>query len=330
MFATAWLLALPIAVAAAVFVGLRYMTSMPGETFAADAGPLDGAARLTRERVRRDVEHLASTIGERNMTRYDALQDAAAFIADAFTAAGYAPDRREFASGGRNAANIVAALPGTSRAQEIVLVGAHYDTVPGSPGANDNASGVAAVLELARLLAGAPGSRTLRFVAFANEEPPYFASPAMGSHVYARDAARRGENIVAMLSLETIGFFADEPGSQRYPFPLGLFYPNSGHFIAFVGNLRSRRLVREAVGLFRRHGRIASEGVAAPAAVPGIAWSDHWSFWQFGYPALMVTDTAPYRYPHYHSDLDTPGHLDYDRMALVVGGLAQVVAGLAR
>jgi hypothetical protein len=132
-----------------------------------------------------------------------------------------------------------------------------------------------------------------------------------------------------MLSLETIGYYSDQPGSQRYPFPLGLFYPGSGHFIAFVSNLRSRSLLHRALGAFRRHARFPSEGVAAPAFIPGLDWSDHWSFWEQGYPAIMVTDTALYRYPWYHSVQDTPERIDYERLARVVAGLHGMLRELA-
>ncbi|MEA3275961.1 MAG: M28 family peptidase, partial [Pseudomonadota bacterium] len=200
----------------------------------------------------------------------------------------------------------------------------------GSPGANDNGSGVAAVLELARLLAGRALARTVRFVAFVNEEPPFSYTPEMGSLVHARAARDRGDRIQAMLSLETIGHYSDRPGSQRYPYPLSLFYPDTADFIGFVGNLGSRQLVRSAVQSFRRHAFFPSEGAAVPAWVKGVGWSDHWSFWQAGYPAIMVTDTAFFRYAHYHSAGDTPEKIDYARTARVVEGLASVIADFAQ
>jgi Zn-dependent M28 family amino/carboxypeptidase len=209
------------------------------------------------------------------------------------------------------------------------VIGAHYDSVAGTAGANDNASGVAALLELGRLLKKTKPERTVRLVAFVNEEPPWFQTEEMGSLVYARRAKKRGERIVAMLALETIGCYSDLPKSQHYPAPFNMFYPDTGNFIAFVGNLRSRSLLRRAIGTFRATTPFPSEGVAAPESISGIGWSDHWSFWQEGYPALMVTDTAPFRYLHYHESEDTPEKLDYERMARVVTGLGRVAMELA-
>jgi Zn-dependent M28 family amino/carboxypeptidase len=205
------------------------------------------------------------------------------------------------------------------REAAAVVVGAHYDTVPGSPGADDNASGVAVLIELSKMLAG------IRFVAFANEEAPYFLGPEMGSYVYARE---RGKGVRAMFSLEMLGYYRDAPGSQTYPAPLGFFYPDRADFIAFVGDLGAIRLVRKAIGAFRRHASFPSEGLAAPAMIPGVSWSDHWSFRKHGYPAVMVTDTAFYRYPHYHLPSDTPEKLDYERMARVTMGLAAMLKEL--
>jgi hypothetical protein len=230
---------------------------------------------------------------------------------------------------GRTCHNIEAEIRGAR--PEIVVIGAHYDSVFGSPGANDNGSGVAALLALARRFAGKPTGQTLRFVAFANEEPPYFQTEQMGSLVYARQCKARGDQISAMISLETMGYFSDAPGSQTYP-SLGIrpFYPSTGNFIGFVGNIRSRALLHRAILLFRQQAKLPSEGGALPSFLPGVGWSDQWAFWQCGYPAFMITDTAPFRYPHYHEATDTPDKLDYDRFALVVSGVEKMIAELAR
>ena len=224
-----------------------------------------------------------------------------------------------FESGGRKVRNL-------ELGSGPIVVGAHYDTVPGSPGADDNASGVAVLIELSRLFPGAG----IRCVAFANEEVPYFLGPEMGSFAYARRSRERRETLRAMFSLEMLGCYREAPGSQHYPFPLGLFYPDRGDFIAFVGDLGARRLVRRSLELFRKNSRFPAEGLAAPSIVPGVSWSDHWSFRRHGYPALMVTDTAFYRYPHYHLPSDTPEKLDYERMARLTMGLAGMLQELAQ
>jgi Zn-dependent M28 family amino/carboxypeptidase len=275
------------------------------------------------------VRVLAEDIGDRNVWRLSRLALAARYIREWLSSLGYTPSRQRYEAMGIPVENLEVELPGTSKSKEIVIVGAHYDSVRGCPGANDNASGVAALLELARALQAHSLSRTVRFVAFVNEEPPFCFTSEMGSDRYAERCRARGEKIVAMLSLETIGYYSAAKGSQRYPMPFDLFYPSTGHFIAFVGNLRSRALVRRSVGTFRRETHFPCEGVAAPGFLPGIFWSDQWSFWHRGYRAVMVTDTAPFRYPSYHTEEDTPEKIDYDRLARVVGGLEHVVQDLA-
>ncbi len=306
---------------------LWYMVAVPGKSY---SGPLlsrTDEETLLRDNLRRHVVAVASR--EHNLWHIEALEAAARYIEDALAGFGYTPSAQRFTTNGVAVRNIEVEVAGGARAGEIVIVGAHYDSVQGATGANDNGSGVAAVLELARLARTTKPARTLRFVLFVNEEPPFFKSGEMGSRKYARRARERGENIVAMFSLETIGYYSDEPGSQHYPPPIGLFYPATGNFIAFVSNLGSRGLLHEVVASFRRHAQFPSEGLAAPAFIPGVDWSDHWSFWQEGYPALMVTDTAPYRYPYYHTAADTPDKVDYDRLARVVSGLRATLLDLA-
>lgn len=280
-------------------------------------------------RLKGHVEALAGDIGERHVGRPQALHAAEAYIAGEFAAIGYDVARQTYVAEGVASSNLEVAVPGGACASEIVLVGAHYDTVPGSPGADDNASGVAALIEIARALRGANCARTVKLVAFVNEEPPFFYWGEMGSRVYARAARARGEDIRVMLSLEMLGCYSDAPGSQAYPPLLGFFYPQAGNFIGFVSNLRSRRALREVVRAFRSASDFPAESLASPALVPGVSWSDQLSFWREGYRAVMVTDTAFYRYPHYHRATDTPEKLDYARMARVVEGLAGALRTLA-
>ncbi len=309
---------------------VAWMVVMPGASHTGPLPALTPAQQVCAARLRADVEHLAGTIGERSLDRgVVSLARAAEWLESRFAELGDSVVSQTFTVGTHTVRNLEVERRGTTRPEEIVLLGAHYDTVPGCPGADDNTSGCAALLELARQLQGEEHARTLRFVAFVNEEPPYFETAAMGSRVYAERSAQREEAIVAMLSLETLGYYDTTPGSQRYPSPFDWLYPDTGDFIAFVGELGSRSLVRQVVGTFRDSAAFPSEGVAAPGWIPGIDWSDHASFSRLGFPAVMVTDTAPFRNPHYHQVSDRPDSLDYERFARVVEGLAAVVRALA-
>ena len=290
---------------------------MPGRSFRGPLPPLTEEQKVLAARLRKHVDMLASR--ERNID----LETPARYIASAFASYGLKPALQRFPSGGRTVSNIEISPPGASR----VVVGAHYDTVPGSPGADDNASAVAALIELAGLLAGE--GLPIRFVAFANEEMPYFMGPEMGSWASAHRSRKDGEPVRAMLSLEMLGYYRDAPGTQKYPPPLNLLYPDRADFIAFVGDLGARALVRQAIGSFRRNAKFPSEGVAAPAFVPGVLRSDHASFRDQGFAAIMVTDTAYNRNPHYHRASDTPDKLDYERLARVTLGLKEVLRDLA-
>jgi hypothetical protein len=304
------------------------MIRMPGRSHAATLPALTAHETELRDRLTADVKHLAGEIGERNMLNMEAYRKASDWIEASLGDAGYPVKRETYMLGRDELRNVVAEIPGTSRKSEVVVIGAHYDSVMGTPGANDNGSGTVAVLALARAFAGKKPARTLRFVLFANEEPPYFQDHDMGSLVYAKGCRARNEDVVAMFSLETMGAYYDAPKSQHYPRPFNLLYPSVGNFIAFVGNYGSRSLTRRAVGTFRAHATLPSEGAAVPDFFPGVGWSDHWSFWQVGYPGVMVTDTAVFRYVPYHTNEDTPEKLDYDRFARAVVGMEPVIAEL--
>lgn len=225
--------------------------------------------------------------------------------------------------------NIVAEIKGDS--PEIVIVGAHYDSVYDCPAANDNASGVAALLELLSCCSRMQPKRTVRFVAFSNEEPPFFNTESMGSYVYANECRSNGENIVGMLALETIGYYSRARNSQMYPNSfLRAVCPNQGDFVLFVSNIASRKLLADSIKAFRMNALFPSEAMALPAFIPGVSFSDHGSFWRCGFPALMVTDTANYRYPHYHTADDTPDKIDFESLTRVVSGLQGVVRALGK
>ena len=319
-----------VTVALCVAGGCGVKTRMPGKSFTGPLPPLTEQEVVISRHLTQHVQKLGGEIGERNVWKPQKLEAAAVYIEQSLAQLGYTCDRQEYEVDGITVRNIDADAAGTTRPDEIVIVGAHYDSVRGVPGANDNATGVAAMLEVARILRDEKLPRTIRYVAFVNEEPPFFQSDRMGSVVYAKRCRQRNENVVAMLTPETIGCYFDEPGTQSFPALLGMFYPKVGNFIAFVGETASAPLVERCVESFRRHTQFPCEGGAAPASIEGVGWSDHWSFSRQGYPALMLTDTAPFRYRHYHTSEDTPDKIDYDRTARVVAGLARVVRELAR
>lgn len=302
-----------------------YMIYMPGKSYEGELPAFDDADHAIAKRFEAHVTELCKNPAGRNFIEKKGLDAARKYIAGQFESSGYKVQFNEYQINGDAVANIEVELTGSSHPEKIIIVGAHYDAVPGAPGANDNGSGVAAILELADRFRDKSFQRTVRFVAFVNEEPPNSMTGNMGSFVYAKKAAKDKENIIAMFSLETIGYFSDEPGSQQYPPLFNLFYPKKGNFIAFVGNLGSRGLVSKSIRSFRAHSTFPSEGIVAPAFIPGISWSDHWSFWKHGYPAIMITDTAPYRYPAYHTSEDTPDKVDYEKMVYVVKGVEKMI-----
>ena len=316
---------------AAGYGALHYMTAVPGAPYRGAPPPLTAEEAALAVALGRHIGTIAAR--EHNVVHYDELEKAARYIEATLASAGYAVGRQEFVADGKTVRNIDATIePADASDPEVIVVGAHYDSVRGSPGANDNGSGTAAALELARLLRdlGGTSNKRIRFVLFVNEEPPYFRTEAMGSLNYARALAQRRERVVAMYSLETIGFYSSEPGSQAYPAPFGLIFPDRGDFVAFVGLLGSRALVHETIRSFRSHTSFPSIGGVAPGFVPGIAWSDHWAFAEQGFQAVMITDTAPFRYPHYHRPSDTPDKVDTDSLARLVKGIERVIRDLAR
>ena len=322
------LLGLALLLAAALGGVYLYCVRMPGESWQGQPPPLSAAETRIKTGLERHVAMLAGQIGERHAGRPQRLRQAADYISAELGALGYPVTEQKFS--GDRYRNLVAEIEGSARPDEIIVVGAHYDTVLLTPGADDNASGVAGLLELARLLRERAPGRTLRFIAFTNEEAPFFGGPEMGSMVSARAARRGGDDIVVMFSLEMIGYFSREPGSQHYPRIIERFYPATGDFIAFVGNLRSGAVLRRAVKHFRREAAIGSAGlIAAAALVPDIQRSDNFAYWRNGYRAIMVTDTSNFRNERYHTAADVAASLDYDSMARVVSGLAAMLEQLA-
>ncbi len=286
-------------------------------------------------RLRRHVQTLADDIGERNAWNPEALAAAIEYIRKEFRAAGYEPAiqtypvpelRRAPAFTGQN---ISATVPGRYSQAPVLVVGAHYDTEWNTPGADDNASGVAALLELAARLKPHAGGAELRFIAFGTEEQG-FGSDHMGSFHCARALKEEGREVLGMLSLEMLGFYSDEPGSQKYPPLLSLFYPDRANYISVVSNLRSRGFLKRVRESFQPPGGLRVITAALPSIFSQITLSDHYCFWRQGFPAAMVTDTAFLRNEHYHQPTDTPDRLDYARLADTVLGLERTIVGLSR
>ncbi len=300
-------------------------TGLPGRSH---RGPLasPGPDLLVRAgRIEEHVRVLAEEIGPRSAHREShALHEASEYIEDVWRAQGFQVERQLVVQYGPTPTyNLIARVPGVD---PPLVVGAHYDTVPGSPGAGDNASGVAALLELTRAFApqsGAIRGRAVHFVAWTTEEPPFFTSPSMGSAVHAASLSE----VHAAISLDSVGTFSDEPGSQRRPFPLSLVVRSRGDFIAFVSNPRSHRFVREVGGRFREAEPFPTVGGTAPPFIPGIGWSDHRNYWNDA-PSLLVTDTAAFRAPHYHEPTDTPTTIDPVSAARISRGLEIVLEQL--
>ena len=280
--------------------------------------------------LRKHVERLAGDIGERNLFVPNALQRAIGYIEHEWREQHYAVERLEYDVSGIRCANLIATREGSARQTEILLLGAHYDSVKGSPGANDNASGVAALLEISRMFQMVEPALSVRFVAFVNEEPPFFMTSQQGSMVYAQAARRRDEDIQLMASLESIGCYSDEPGSQIYPPLFKPFYPDRGNFLGMVSDFRSRTVLRRLATAFRAHSDFPLQTVSTFRFVPGVSWSDHRSFWRQGYRAMMITDTAPYRYPHYHAATDTPDKLAYPELRQITLALFAAFNEIAR
>jgi hypothetical protein len=313
---------------------LTWWSFMPTSDHDYPKPELTDEQRAIALQLEEDVRHLAGEIGERNMHRPGTLDSTVLWIEQRFLEMELNPERHTYqlrrgVYSGRSADNITVEVEGTVNPNRVVIIGAHYDTVPHSPGANDNGSAVAALLLLAEWFKDNPAENTLRFVAFANEEPPFFKTEDMGSYAYARDLQSRGDNITAMFSMDGLGSFSEEPGSQSYPLPgIGFIYPDKANFIGIVTRFGDMGLMKRALKAFRENAEISAEGVALPGIVPGVDWSDHWSFWQHGFPAFLITDTLPFRDPYYHSPMDTPDKIDFERMTLVVEGLRNVIIEL--
>ena len=315
-----------ILMAIALIIGGFWVIDMPGSSYNGPRAALSDIEAITRGRLLQHIRVLTAYLGQRNALDAHTYFDSSLYIAEQLERIGLTTARLQPSEiGGYSIANVQAEIVGRTYPNEILVLGAHYDTVAGSLGANDNGSGVAALIEIARFTAQAAPARTIRFVAFYNEER---VSPA-GSRLYAEACRARNDNIVGMISLETIGYYTDAPDTQKYPFPFSLFYPTTGNFLAFVGNTDSRTFVHQTIGAFRQTTQFPSRGVAAPSFFGDTGRSDHVYFWRNNYPAMMVTDTANFRHSDYHTSNDTLDKIDFDRFARVTLGLARGVNAMA-
>lgn len=258
------------------------------------------------------VHFLSYEIGERSLREYNNLEKAARYIADRFAQSGLEVERQEFEVEGHKVCNIIARKTGTKSPNMVVVIGAHYDSYY-TPGADNNASGIAAVLELAAAISKKETANSFHFVAFVNGEPPYFQTPQTGSLVYIKNIQEKKENIKAAIILDSIGYYSNRL-PQRYPVGLGFFCPDKANFIAVVGNIASLKLMQSAEEIFKKSISLPSQAVAGFDFVR----SDHWIFWKERYPAILITDTGAYRNPDFYSLADTYQMLNYRHMAQVV------------
>ncbi len=319
---------------AVVFAIAGYTLVFPLQPSRVPLPPLTPAETVITQRLRNHIEAVASR--PHNLAHFRELEATACYIEKTLGTLGLQPRLQEYLVDGRPVRNIEVLLPAakhTSEPPRTLVVGAHYDSPDLSPGANDNGTGVAALLEIARALASPDlpftASCDVRLVFFVNEEAPYGKTDAMGSLRHARALKADKVPVVGMIALETLGHFSDVPGSQKYPPPFGLIYPTTGNFVAFVGLPGARRLVGRAVREFRKSTTFPSIGGVAPGFIPGIDLSDHWAYNKCGFPALMVTDTAPFRNPYYHTTADLPDTVDYEALARITDALTRTIRTLA-
>lgn len=323
---------LKIAIALALVVAAlaAYGLWVPGRSF---SGPQPAPTAEERALADRLAGHIAAIASEPHNTQHPAaLERSAVAVETAFREMGFEPQVQRYEADGTTVRNIWVTIEPDAGAKDVttIVVGGHYDSAGDAPGANDNASGTAATLELARLLKSHRPSRTrIHLVAFTNEEAPFWGSADHGAARFADLLISRGETVRGMLSLETLGWFSDVAGSQKYPKPFNWIYPDVGNFVAVVGMPGSRSWLHEVLAPFRRHAHVPTIGGIAPSFIPGIAWSDHAPFSDRGIPALMLTDTAPFRYPHYHRATDTPDKVDVATLARITTALEKTLKELA-
>jgi hypothetical protein len=286
------------------------------------------------DRLRFTVQKLAGEIGPRHLGKPETMIETQDFIERELTSLGWFVQRETYEADGQSVCNLIVERSGTRSPERVLIVGAHYDTIPQTPGADDNASAVAVLLELARMLAHDQFQSTLRLIFFACEEMPYFHQQEMGSQIHSRSCREQNEQLIGMFSLEMLGYYTSGPGSQRLPpgIPKWLhwIFPKEGNFLAAVANPQSIGLLWQFRRGFKRGSSFPLFSIPLPETIREIRLSDHSNFWDQGYPALMLTDTSFLRNPHYHTPTDTPDTLDYPRMAEVTKGICSAIRFLVR
>ncbi len=281
------------------------------------------------ERLKTHVQKLSEEFSPRSYTDIENLDRTAAYIKHEFELAKGQVSEQPYKANGRSYRNVIAMFGKESK--ERIVIGAHYDVCEPLPGADDNASGVAGLIELAHLLGKTELPMQVELVAYTLEEPPFFRTEAMGSSVHAASLKKQGVKIRAMFSLEMIGYFSDEPNSQSFPNPiLRVFYPTRGNFISIVGNFGQIGLTRKIKRSMRAATDLPVYSINAPGWLPGIDFSDHLNYWKNDFPAVMVTDTSFYRNKNYHTAQDTMEKLDYNRMAQVVQAVHATILDLSK
>jgi hypothetical protein len=283
-----------------------------------------------RKELESDIYHMAVRLGPRNAFSYERLQKCAEWIKKRWESQGYAVKSHKFSIQEKDYENLEIEIRGQKTPTEIVVVSAQYDTLPDSPGANNNASGVAVLLQLSNLLKNFSPDRTLRLVNFVNEEDPFFGTEWMGSFKYAENAYQKHENIKIMLSIDSIGIYKDEPGSQKLPFPFSVFYPDRGNFLAFIGDFGSRKYMIQATRGFKKGSSFLIKAGVVPKWAKGAAWSDHSSFWKFGYPGIQITDTGAFRSPYHTTKEDTIEKINLDALSRIVMGMYGSIIELSK
>jgi hypothetical protein len=268
-----------------------------------------------------DMVYMSVTLGERNVEKYGALSQCEKWIRERWESMGYKVQEQVFEVEGKRVANLEVEIPGLKAPSEIVIVSAQYDTLPGSPGANNDASGVAILLQLSEMFREYRPDRTLRLINFTTEEPPYFGTELMGSLRYAKRCRQLSEDVRVVLSLDALGFFRDSPDTQKLPFPFSYFYPDRANFLAFIGDLRTRPYMIVTTRGFKKGSAFPIAAGSAPRWVKGAGWSDHSSFWRYGYRGMQVTDTGAFRSPWHTNEGDTVDKLDFRALARITMGL---------